>query len=207
VLAFEVDVMQVHAADASSKAIDDDGVLTGSSVGVMWAPLDGLPQLRGVFMFQGLGSDPGGVQRFGGDLEMLWSRQRFMLGLDAGEELLGFLRPSARVAAGYSLQQLELGPSAVWDYAHDVALQGSLGLEAFLDLSRLEGGDEEPWSRLRLGMRYQLGWSWQSAARFDELRDRSDERDATWQTADVDMGTLNTDGLFWTLGVNLAYAL
>jgi hypothetical protein len=206
-IAFELDAMQVHAADSSTKAIDKDGVFTGSVLGVAWAPLVQLPQLRGVFMFQGIGNDPD-EQRFNGELNASWSRQRFMLGADIGQEFLGFLRPSARVAAGYSLQQLEIGPDAISDYTHDIALQGSLGLEAFLDLWRLSDlGDDEDWGRLRLGMRYQWGWSWQSAAQFDELRDRSDDAQTTWKTDDVNLGSLNTDGMFWTLGLNLSYAL
>ena len=56
-------------------------------------------------------------------------------------------------------------------------------------------------------MKYQLGVSWQSAATFDEVRDRRENADTTWQAEDASFGTLNTDGLFWTLGFNIAYAL
>lgn len=209
VLAFEIDVMQVHAADPSTESFDDDGVFTGPSIGVVWAPLEALPELRGVFMFQSLASDVQSSDFIDADrlVDVDWSRQRFMLGMDAGTELLGFLRPSARVAAGYSLQQLSTRDGIFTDYTHDIALQGALGLEAFLDLSRLDSSAGSPWDRLRIGMKYQLGVSWQSAATFDEVRDRRDNADTTWQAEDASFGTLDTDGLFWTLGFNIAYAL
>jgi hypothetical protein len=207
-LSFELDVYSQDSADPSLKALDSDGMLVGPSLGIGYAPLEALPGLRAMFLFQSITNE--GAQRFNGDLALRWDRWRFMLGLDYGHDLFGFLRPSARVAAGYSLQALEdqSGGAPLLDFTHNLAVLGALGLEAFLDLKHFLPPDDSPWNRLRIGLRYQYGYSWQGESRFDELRDRT-ERDEPdpWAAQDVNFGQIRSDGTFWTLGFQISYAL
>lgn len=133
-----------------------------------------------------------------GAAHLHWNMHRFMAEAEWGPELWGFVRPFARLGAGYSLQSLELqaGEPVLEDNAHDLAGQAALGLELFLPFHLSPRAF--PFS---VGVSSQVGYSAQTLAEFDELE--ADDDDDAWTREQAALGGVEIDGLFWDIGVNL----
>ena len=204
-LVVELGAQVVLATDPSYDLIDDRDTLTGLSLAVGVSPIKALPMLRVLGLYQASGPD-NPQPRLGDRGRLAWSQTRLMAAMDLGPEVFGFLRPYARMGAGYSLQSLTWRSSSVTrhDYAHDVVGFGALGIEAFLTLDRLASDPAMSWlTELKLGVSGQLGLLSQTDATFDELRPDQDTlpADDPWTRQALNLGRLKADGAFWSLGV------
>jgi hypothetical protein len=193
-LIFELRALSFHPTDSSFDALSDDDTYTG---GMLGAGYDigrlTVPGLRAYLLYFGGGTD---IERFDGDLDMSWSRNLFMAAADFGPELFCFFRPSARLGVGYALQELDFETSGASrdDYAHDLVGLGSIGLEFFTPKDFL--------GPLRFSLIGEFGYQAQTQASFDEFSAEHAEDDP-WVRQEASLGELNTDGLFWDLGVGI----
>lgn len=183
------------AEDSSFDAIQDDNLLSYTTLQFGYAP-GGVDGLRLFFGYDN--STTPGQSRLGA-LNLDWARYRFMLGGEYGVRMFGFLKPLVGVSAGYALQEMTFDASDVrTDYTHDVALEGYGGLDFVTDIATFETGEV-----LSLVAGGRLGWQMQTEARFDEL---DAEQSDGWTRPNNDIGVMNTDGLFWNIGVGLSLA-
>lgn len=185
------------ATDTSFDALQDSNLLPYTTVQFGYGMTEG--SLKDLRLF--LSYDSTSVEsssRLLGDLNLDWSRHRFMLGGEYGISLWNMFRPLAGVAVGYALQDMTVrGDDTRTDLTHDVAAEAFAGLDYVKDISTFDSG-----AVLRLVAGGRLGWQMQTEARFDELdSDRSD-----WNRSGNDIGVLETDGMFWNLGLGLSAA-
>lgn len=200
-LILEVHATSVHPGSDSVDAISDDGMIEGVALGLGY-DLSGLvlPGLRGFVLFDAIGQS---TERFNGAAQLDWERQVVMVAADYGYDLLGFLRPSVRVGAGYATQKLGVhtsgaGGSRFVDRTHDLAATGAVGLELFVPF----GDDPEGrlfFNRVTLGLGGHFGYMYQTAAEFDELEADGD----SWQREALNFGALDMNGLYWNLGLTV----
>ena len=148
--------------------------------------------------------------RFAGDLSTSWEHQRVMAGADYGVDLFDDrLRPLVRVGFGYSRQALGLTADNVTyrDTDHGLAAMAAGGLEATVLTS--EADADSLVERLSLGINLTAGYSWQTAANFDELesQDAPDEPsdDDPWRRGNYDAGTVQVTGFSLSLGLVAGY--
>jgi hypothetical protein len=192
-LALELRVNTQYVTDPSFDALSDENYTVGTQLAIGYdLSLAGIPGLRAYLLFDGTGQDQ---SRFNNALDLTWERTALMLAADYGPDLWGFFRPSARIGAGYVTQGLEVYTSGrnLTDRAHDFGALGALGFELYVPYS-------EAFSRATFGLTGQLGYFFQTRATFDGLTAEQDDNDP-WIREPVDFGTLNTNGLFWNLGL------
>jgi len=183
---------------------------------VTWAAGYQLPQIPGLqalVLF-----DTTGLQepsRFAGGVRLDWRQRRVMAAVDYGRTLWTFLRPSARFGLGYAhqLMRLDTQGDQLRDWSHDLVGLGAVGLEARLDPQALGApGDTPIFGRMTIGVRSQFGYLFQTASVFDELRPRP-ERDIDpedrdpWSRSQVDVGTLELDGICWSIAAVISVGL
>jgi hypothetical protein len=191
-LLFELRVPSFYPTDSSFDAFSDDDHYTG---GMLGAGYDigsfTVPGLRAYLLYVGGGADQ---SRFNGDLELSWTRNLFMAAADWGPELWGVFRPSARVGAGYALQALEVdtATSIKDDYAHDIVGLGSVGFEVSTPKKMFSG--------VQLSILGEFGYQAQTNATWDELEGGGN---GGFETQEASLGDLNTNGVFWDLGLGL----
>ena len=207
-LALEVGVDSTRVADPSYDAVDSEDNYGSFALGVGYERSALVPGLRLMALYQ-TNMHEGGGRRFDGAATFEWSQNRFMLAADWGPTLWGFLRPSVRLGAGYSLQAMRLwttGPIQL-DRAHDFAYLGAIGLGAYLPMSVL--GERDGLERLRIGVQGQFGYLGQTVATFDGVTADEDAypEDDPWRRQPVDLGELDSSGRFWNLGVGLTVRL
>lgn len=200
----ELDVQITQVNDASFDLVESDDYLSSISVGGGYELSGILPGLSVLGLFQSSVTAVEQGERLGRSPLLEWSQQRFMVAAEYGPELFGFLRPFARVGAGYALQNLTLNTSdgALFDYAHDLAGFGALGAELFVPTTQLANSPDTAWlSKLKVGLHGQYGYTLQSTAQFDELRASQDVPESDpWQRDPVNVGSLSADGMFWSFG-------
>ncbi len=192
--------MQSHYLnDDSIFAVKDNDVVGYSHLSVGHALDSVLPGLRVYFSFETALTEE--VNRLGGSLTSDWGHWNFMLSADYGMDLWGWLRPSVRAGAGYALQSLTLtrsGDDPLEDYAHDFAYTGSVGLEALWRVTEPSAGG------FTLAFMTQFGYFGQTEAEFDELsRSDDDTPDDGFAREDVAVGSIDTSGLFWDIGIGI----
>ena len=205
-IGLEVDVGTNYASDSSYDAIDDNDYHGRFGANLSYQSERLVPDLEMLFLFQRAIGDRR-VNRFSSAYTSEWQQRRFMLGADYGPTLFGFLRPSARLGAGWAMQTLEVrttGPT-LQDRAHDFVAFGALGLGARFRLAGQEG------SRLKavvLGLQTHYGYMYQTEATFDQLAASSDAypEDDPWTRQSSALGSLSTSGLFWDMGVSMRFA-
>lgn len=201
----EMDVQVTQVNDASFDLIESDDYLSSVSLGGGYMLSQIVPGLTVLGLFQSSVRAVEQGERLGRSPLLEWSQQRFMVAAEYGPELFGFFRPFARVGGGYALQSMTLNTSdgALFDYAHDLAGFGALGVEVFVPTAHLANSPDTAWlSKLKVGLHGQYGYTLQSTAQFDELRvdeDSLSESDP-WQRDPVNVGTLSADGMFWSFG-------
>jgi hypothetical protein len=195
-LIFELRGQSFYTRDASFHALSDDQLHGGGhlSAGIdlgAWT----VPGLRGHLVYMGGGVDR---SRFDDLVEFDWRRDVFMVAADWGPELWGVFRPSVRLGAGYAMQNLDVnsGGSTLEDRTHDLAALGAVGLEFYTRRGYLGAA--------RIGFIGNFGYMAQTAATFDELEADSDD---DFERQPVNFGALNTNGLFWDIGLGLRWAL
>ena len=194
----DVRIQTSYVEDASYDAVAEDDILSSFHLGVGYGLESVLPGLRTYFIYETALNEP--MDRLGESTRIEWGQHVFLLAGEWGPELWGFLRPYARVGIGYALQTLDLstdGASAtMYDYAHDFAYTGSAGFEAFW---KLEG--------VTLAFMGQFGYRGQTESEFDELRyDADDLPDDGFEREELSVGTIDTNALFWDLGVGVRFA-
>ncbi len=194
-LLFELRGQTHYVSDDSFDALSDTSDHGGGLLGVGYALGEVLPGLRAHLLYAG---GDASTRRFDGAVDLNWERLLFMAAADWGPEFYGTVRPYARLGAGYALQYLELETtgSPKDDHAHDLAALGSVGLEAYTPRDFL--------GRFRLGLIGQFGYIAQTTATFDELDADGDDE---WERDQAAMGDLDTNGLFWDIGLGLRVAL
>jgi hypothetical protein len=145
------------------------------------------------------------TSRFGGDSYHEWGRQKILATGEWGFYPAQWLRPHVQLGVGYVHQFLSVestGPR-LKDHAHDLGGFAALGVEAGIPVR---------WGRI--GLATSLGYELQTTARFDELRhDRKafeakyEPDDDPWDRAHADFGSLETNGVFWTVGLSVSFGL
>ncbi len=196
-LVAESRVQTSYPVDTSYDYVSSRNALSEWAFGVGWE-FDALAGLRTLLLFQ---SVVGRVDEsaFAGDFDTGWGRQKVLGGLEWGFDIARYVRPYVRGGVGYSHQFLELytdGPRRK-DHAHDVAGFGSGGVNLTLPLPF--GG---------IGVTSQVGYLFQTAATFDEMRfdrdqfDDEYEDEDPWQRQESSVGSLDTNGIFWDLGLH-----
>ncbi|MFW5967951.1 MAG: hypothetical protein ACOCV2_10550 [Persicimonas sp.] len=195
-LIFEARSTGFNFAHSSFDALTDYNAHPTGHFGVGYGLSEWVPGLRGYVYYAGTGLFP---DRFGGELDMRWRRDMFLLAVDYGPEFWGFLRPSVRGGLGYALQTLDVWTDSTnkRDTAHDPVAFGSVGLEAYT--SRWLPGSA------RAGLMTELGYLLQTPANFDGVQTRRE--DDEWDRQPADYGNLHTSGLFWSLGIGLQFDL
>jgi len=190
---------------SSFDLVSDRNVISGFDFGAGWQ-FDGVPGLRTLVVFQT--TAPGRLDSalFGGETQIEWGRQRVLGVLDFGVSPWVWFRPFVRGGLGYAHQFLAVhsaGPR-LKDNAHDLAGFGSGGLNF-----------EFPMSFGGFGVSSEVGYTFQTPATFDELRhDRKafeeefedEEEGDPWTREHSSLGTLNTNGVFWDIGIHLRLA-
>lgn len=195
-LALELRINTHYITDASFDALSDENSTVGAQLAIGYdLSALGLPGLRSYLVYEGTGQT---TSRFDRSLDLQWERANLMLAADYGPDLFGFFRPSVRLGAGYVTQFLMVSSSGpdLFDRAHDFGAFGALGFEAYIPYSNT-------FSRVTFGLNGQYGYNWQTQASFDNLRagdDAYDEEDP-WERQSVDVGTLQTRGQFWNIGL------
>ncbi len=195
-LLFELRVPSYYPTDSSFDAFSDDDNYTGGMLGAGYDLGElTVPGLRAYLLYFGGGADQ---ERFDGDLDLTWSRNLFVAAADYGPTLWDVLRPSARIGAGYALQALEVdtATSIKDDYAHDFVGLGSLGFELSTPRGML--------GSVRLSLLGEFGYQLQTTATFDELESGGS---GDFEVQEASFGDLNTNGVFWDLGVGLRVEL
>lgn len=184
------------AKDASYDAIDEDNILTYSTVelGYGVGAQDGLRLTLSYDMSTAPNAD-----RLGGSYALDWTRYRFMLGAEYGVIVLKYVKPLVGISAGYALQDMTVRADDVRsDFTHDIAVEGYLGLDGVLTLNTFQNGNS-----LQLVAQGRLGYQMQTEARFDELDSEADDQ---WTRTENDIGVLDVNGMFWNLGVGVRYS-
>lgn len=190
-------VSTAYYTDQSFDAISDVDAMSNLVLmgGYQFDALGGL-RLLGLFQT----STRRSANRFAGDLSAEWGRQRALVLAEYGIDIGRFVRPFARAGLGYAHQVYELygaGGAPLKDHAHDLTAQGSLGLNLRF-----------PISFGAIGLQSDVGYEWQTPATFDELHHSKDAFDSKyapeddpWTREDASVGTLKTQGIFWTAGL------
>ncbi|MEZ4460587.1 MAG: hypothetical protein R3E66_12845 [bacterium] len=185
------------ATDTSFDALQDSNYLTYSTLQIGYGLSGSLDGLRLFFAYDS--STIPSQERLLGQVDLEWTRYRFMLGGEYGPTLWNHIKPLAGVAVGYALQDLTVRAQDVRsDFTHDLAVEGFLGLDYVTTIAQWETGQ-----KLNLYAGGRLGWQMQTEARFDELDSDADDE---WSRVNNDLGVLDTDGMFWNLGVGLSFA-
>ena len=210
-LSVEVESQSVYAPQ-SSDVLDSDDYQNTVNLTLGYSADRLSPNLRLLFSYQNTIQDFSDQNRFGSALKTEWHQARFLLGADFGPEFWGFLRPKVRVGLGYSLQDLVVRTTdkALQDYAHDFTAFGAMGVEAQLHFKKYVDPTELPYlSRMSLGIQGLYGYSYQTIAQFDELNVDSDAlaEDDPWRREDVDFGSVDNSGMFWSVGFMLSITL
>jgi len=186
------------ATDESFDALQDSNLLPYTTLQLGYGLEEGL--LKGVRLFLSYDSSSlAPSDRLSGDLELEWSRHRFMVGGEYGIKIWDMFRPLAGLGVGYALQDMTVRADDVRsDFTHDFAAEAFAGLDFVKDISTFDSG-----TVLRFVAGGRLGWQMQTEARFDELDSESSD---SWNRVGNDIGVLNTDGMFWNLGIGLSAA-
>lgn len=202
----ELDLGTNYTSDARYDAIDDNDYQGrfGASLSYQTARL--VPDLEMLFLFQRAIGDRR-VNRFSSAYTSEWQQRRFMLGADYGPTFFNFLRPSARLGAGWAMQTLEVrttGPT-LQDRAHDFVAFGALGLGARFRVPMQDGSRLEA---MVLGLQTHYGYMYQTEATFDQLEASSDaySEDDPWARQSSSLGGVSTRGLFWDMGISMRFA-
>lgn len=211
-LSLELENQAVYSTDASLDVIDNDDTQSTVNLTIGYSTPRLSEHLRLLFSYQNTFQQFSEQTRLGGALKTEWHQARFLLGADIGPELWGFFRPKARIGLGYSLQELKLTTSdkPLMDYAHDFTAFGAVGAEVVLHLRDYTDPAELPYlSRVSLGLQSLYGYSYQTNADFDELRvdGESLPDDDPWRRSDVNIGTIDNSGMFWTFGFMVSVSL
>lgn len=198
---FDLRLGQNDVDDEGIFAVSDSNILSTLELGVGYDFAEWVPGLRGYFTYETLIKE-GGVDRFNGAALLDWRRDRVMLVADYGREFYGFLRPSVRVGAGYSLQMIkaEFGNQPTeFGESHGFAAQGAGALEASWHIGFLGNFS------VVLSAIGQLGYQLQTTASFDDLTFEDDafDSDDPWTREGIALGSIDTDGVFWDLGVGV----
>lgn len=211
-LTIEFDAMSVRARDSSFDAIDEEDVYGNAALGIGYELGDALPGLQVLALYQSNIMEYQQGERLDSALQLDWKQRRVMAAADWGPMLFGFLRPSIRLGAGYSQQYMEMRTSepTLYDRAHDFVGFGAVGLGAYVELGRSPSIPRDSFlGRLTLGAQTHLGYIGQTTATFDELSADPDAlpEDDPWQRQPVDLGSLNSNGMFWNVGLALRVRL
>ncbi len=197
----ELRLVSAYAPDSSLDAVTDDDRFTMVTLGVGWGFENLLPGARAYLTYTA-----GGLtnSRLGSELTWEWARSLFMAEVDYGPTLFKFLRPWGRVGVGYALHSIELDTEAspvIYDYSHDLAVRPSVGFDVFLPLE---------WSNRRfpftVGLTTEFGYLIMTSATFDELRYEdegfvAEGEEDQFARETPDLGSLNTNGFYWNLGL------
>lgn len=201
-LTVDIRIQTAYNEDRSYDAFSDGDTLSTFHLAV-GHELAAIPGLRTSIAYQVRMPDHDG-SRFSGDLELDWQQYHFLGLVDWGPTLWEIFRPYARLGGGYALNTLTATtPERHFnDKTHDIAYTGSVGFEALLGGKKL--GDSLGISFAILG---QFGYQGQTGADFGELSRDEDTlgEDDPWSRADLSVGTLNTSGLFWDLGLGIRF--
>lgn len=202
----EFDLGTTYTSDARYDLIDDNDYYGDLGANLSYTSDRLIPELELLFLYQRAFGDLN-ANRFSSDLNTEWRQRRFMLGADYGPTFFGFLRPSARAGAGWSMQTLRMrttGPELT-DRAHDFVAFGALGLGARLRIPADEGSAIDS---VVLGVQTHYGYMYQTDATFDQLGADKDAypEDDPWTRQDASIGSLNTSGQFWDMGLSMRLA-
>ena len=199
-LVAETRIQTSYPTDSSYDYVSERNALTGFDLAAGWE-FSRLAGLRTLLVLQSTGQAD---TLFQGAAEVQWARQRVLGVLDWGVEVWPWLRPFARLGLGYAHQfaALEIDGPRLSDHAHDLAGLGSAGLEFRLPL---------PFGSV--GASSQLGYALQTPATFDEMRHDDDAFEAEyqdveggdpWTRVESTVGTLNTNAVFWDIGLTVS---
>jgi len=185
------------ATDASFDALQDSNLLPYTTLQVGYALTEG--SLQGLRLFLSYdNSTTAPSDRLGGGVNLDWTRYRFMVGGEYGIMLWNMFRPLAGIGVGYALGDMTVTADDVRsDFTHDIAVEAFGGLDFMIDIATFDSGQVV---RFNAGTR--IGYQMQTEARFDQLESGF----PTWNRVDNDLGVLDTDGMFWNLGVGLSLA-
>lgn len=193
-----------YAEDDSFDALADNDAIGLYQLGIGYDLTELVPGLRAFFIYEVNLPESESTRRFGGSALLDWRRHRFMALGDYGWEFFGFLRPAARLGAGYSLQTLDadLGNQPIMsDNAHDFVVQASAAAEAGWEVGKIAG------IPLQLSLVGQFGYQFQTEAEFDELAFDEDAYSGSdpWDRQGLALGSVDTNGFFWDLGVGFRF--
>ncbi|CAN0521951.1 unnamed protein product [Laminaria digitata] len=203
-LGVELDMGTVYTSDQAYDLFDDNDYYGDFGAGLSYSTERLIPEIELLALYERSLGAARSESRFSGALQTRWIQRRFMVGADYGPTFFGFLRPSARVGAGWAMQTLRVNTTGAQlkDRAHDLVAFGALGLGARFRVPT------DPSSRVRsvtFGVETHYGYMYQTEATFDQLRADRDayDEDDPWTRQDVSLGGVDTGGLFWDLGLSL----
>lgn len=195
----------VHSGDDGYAAISGSGAAAGLGLGVGYE-LTAIQGLRVLASYDGDGSMQ---QRFDGDVDALWTRNRLMANMDYGVDIMDdFFRPLVRVGFGYSQQSLEMVTDDVRyrDIDHGLTGLAAGGLE--FSIGRSESRST-PLDRFSIGANLLLGYVWQSEASFDNMSSTGAPEEPTdddpWPRGSYDAGSMQMSGFTWSMGASMRY--
>lgn len=197
-----------HSYDPTFDALQSPDVWISSTVGLSYGVGEHLG-VPGLDAYIGVSDAGAGRQRFDGDYRFDWHRTMYLLGAEFGYDLTNWFRPFIRVTGGLARHRFSVLPVGSRKYSEaqsDFVTRDSFNLEFHTPFATGEDDSALAMSDfVRLGVTLGVGYTWQTAAEYDELKASGGSSD--WEETGIDIGTLDANDWFWSVGATLRLRL